>query len=128
MYFNAIQMYVYIYLRKKYIEMGLHLIWCFTYNMMLDTVYCNWFQLLNKQINKIMWQQQINKIMWQSQLICTWCLLLGDLHSNFYYLWGSPYWCLLFTVCLSSQPECVLSFNMDWQILVNFIPRFTNPC
>ena len=24
----------------------------------------------------------------------------------------------------SWKPECVLSFNMDWQILVNFIPRF----
>ena len=25
---------------------------------------------------------------------------------------------------LSWKPECVLSFNMDWWILVNFIPRF----
>ena len=24
----------------------------------------------------------------------------------------------------SWKPECVLSFNMDWRILVNFIPRF----
>jgi hypothetical protein len=23
----------------------------------------------------------------------------------------------------SWKPECVLSFNMDWRILINFIPR-----
>jgi hypothetical protein len=25
---------------------------------------------------------------------------------------------------ISLKPECVLSFNMDWRILVNCIPRF----
>jgi hypothetical protein len=24
----------------------------------------------------------------------------------------------------TQEPECVLRFNMDWRILVNFIPRF----